>query len=558
MNDPVIVVGGSLTGLTTAILLASHGVQTILLERHPTSHPHPRALGLTPRSMEIYRSVALDGRIPQLPCGFRLRRARVESLMGKWFDEVPWTESSSSSDMYSWNEYSPCTGGALPQDRIEPILRARAVELGVDLRLGARLVDFQQNETGVTVLVQQKQKEYILRGSYLVAADGSHSFVRERLGIPRAGRGLLQTVRSVVFRLPPLEKCLEEGITQFVIDRADLRCFLTAYRDGRWLLVVYDDEERTEDQFRQVICSAVGNETDLDDEVEIITIGRWQVSALIAESFVARRIFLAGDAAHTLPPNRGGYGANTGIDDAHNLAWKLAQVLSGTAGPRLLDTYDAERRPIAQLRHQQIFARADFQSTDTDHEGEYSSSAGPVYDDVAMEFGQRYLDGALLRKKDGEMLPAASRPEQWAGMPGTRAPHAWIEKQGETVSTLDLFGRQWTVLSESAGWMDAVATMHQQQKQQQRSIEKQTLPIQAVHVGIDVRFSEPGEFGRLMGVSSTGVTLVRPDGYIAWRSEKRVRDPVQTLKKAWKELTGWEDADGAYQSLEQRPLRAEL
>src|SRR5262249_10357888 len=147
------------------------------------------------------------------------------------------------------------------------------------------------------------------------------------------------------------------GIGQFSIEQPGLSAFLTTYADGRWLLMFSDDVERDDETLKALIPRALGRS---DLPIEIITTGRWEISALIADRFASGRVFLAGDAAHTLPPNRGGYGANTGIEDAHNLAWKLASVLSGASAPRLLDTYDAERRPIAWLRHQQIFARSDF------------------------------------------------------------------------------------------------------------------------------------------------------------------------------------------------------
>ena len=188
-----------------------------------------------------------------------------------------------------------------------------------------------------------------------------------------------------------------------------------------------DDEERDEDTLRAMVHRAVGRS---DFEVDIITTGRWEMSALIADPFSAGRIFLAGDAAHTLPPTRGGYGANTGIVDAHNLAWKLASVLSGDSTPALLETYDAERRPIAWLRHQQTFARQDYAAV-----ANGVAEGAPIYEDDAMELGELYRSGAVLGASDG--LPPAALPETWAGQPGTRAPHLWIEREGERISTLE-------------------------------------------------------------------------------------------------------------------------
>ncbi|MBB4935149.1 2-polyprenyl-6-methoxyphenol hydroxylase-like FAD-dependent oxidoreductase [Lipingzhangella halophila] len=160
----------------------------------------------------------------------------------------------------------------------------------------------------------------------------------------------------MLFRAP-LEQYLETGFGQFVIDQPGLGGGLTTYGDGRWaLFLTGDDTERDEDTLREMVLRAIGRR---DIDVEVITTGRWEVTASIAERYSEGRVFLAGDAAHTLPPNRGGYSANTGIEDAHNLAWKLAAVLAGDSAPALLATYEAERRPIAWLCHDQIFAHND-------------------------------------------------------------------------------------------------------------------------------------------------------------------------------------------------------
>lgn len=132
------------------------------------------------------------------------------------------------------------------------------------------------------------------------------------------------------------------------------------------------------------------------------------------------RIFLAGDAAHTLPPSRGGYGANTGIEDVHNLAWKLQSVLNGSSSPSLLSTYDDERRPIGWLRHNQIFARPDYKHMAAEGEREKDEK---IIEDDAMEFGQLYRSEGVIVNEASEELPPALRPDQWAGQPGTRAPH---------------------------------------------------------------------------------------------------------------------------------------
>ncbi len=419
-STSVLVVGGGLVGLSAAVFLACRGVPTVLVERHAGSSPHPRAIGFMTRTMELYRAVGLGDQIPQVPPGFgRPRRLKVESLAGKWATEdLAWTPGKPAAEPKV--EYSVCTGAALAQDRLEPILRAKAIELGADVRLSTALISFEEDANGVVALLRQREGgEYTLRADYVIAADGHASPIREALGIGRSGRGHLRTVRSVLFRAP-LEQYLESGVSQFEIEQPDFTAMLTTYRDGRWLLMFSDDEERDEPALKEMVHKATGRP---DLEIEIITAGRWELSALIADRFAYGRVFLAGDSAHTLPPARGGYGANTGIEDAHNLAWKLAAVTSGVSAPALLDTYDAERRPVAWLRLGQIFARPDYAQFATPGDGDV-----PILDDAAIELGQLYRSSAVLDAS--EDLPPALRPDQWAGQPGTRAPHVWVSKAG--------------------------------------------------------------------------------------------------------------------------------
>lgn len=278
----------------------------------------------------------------------------------------------------------------------------------------------------------------------MIAADGNHSPVREKLNIARKGKGYMKTVRSVLFRAP-LEEYLKSGAVQFEIDQPGLQAFLTTYNDGRWVLMFTDDIERNEQTLKEDVMKAIGRD---GLPIEIIATGRWELSALVTDNFSVGRVFLAGDAAHTLPPTRGGFGANTGIQDVHNLAWKLAAVLSGKSAPKLLESYNAERHPVAWIRHQQIFARPDY-AADAPEDTKNLS----IIDDAAMEFGQLYRSSIIIGAS--ENLPVALRPDQWLGQPGTRAPHVWIMKDNQRISTLDLFQQGWVLIANNLQWRDA-------------------------------------------------------------------------------------------------------
>jgi putative polyketide hydroxylase len=483
-TSPVVIVGGSLVGLSAAVFLSWHGVPTVLVERHTGSSPHPRAIGYTTRTLELFRSVGVT-LPPHAGGGGPPRRARVESLAGTWHEEYPWTRHA---DAGSPDDYSPVRATAIAQDRLEPILRARASQLGADLRPGTELLGFDQDDDGVTVQLRRRDdgREYRLRAEYLVAADGATSTIRSTLGIGRSGQGVLSVQRSILFRAP-LQEYLRDGVVQFEIDQPHLKAFLTTYSDGRWVLMLGDDIERTDDEQRALVRQAVGR---ADLPVDLITCGRWELAALIADRFGYGRVLLAGDAAHQLPPNRGGYGANTGIEDAHNLAWKLAAVTSGTSRPELLDTYDTERRPIAWLRHEQLFARADYKAFLRDGE-----SGAAIIDDAAMELGQLYRSAAPPD------LPPARRPDEWTGQPGTRAPHVWLGTNERSI--LDEFGRNWVLVSEDHAWELATA----------RASAELGIPVAFLHI-----IAETTQFRTAYGFGPGGAALIRPDGYIAWRA----------------------------------------
>jgi 2-polyprenyl-6-methoxyphenol hydroxylase-like FAD-dependent oxidoreductase len=489
LHTPILVVGGSLVGLSTSLFLAWHGVSHIVIDKHPGSSPHPRAIGFTETTLEHYRAVGIANHIPQVPAGTRLRRVTVESLVGDWISEQAWTPGAVPVRPL---EQSPCTGAAIAQDRLEPILRAAAVQRGADLRASTELIDFQLNQAGVLARVRDRAngRQYEISAAYLIAADGANSPIRENLGMTRSGVGQLDVLRSVLFHCPEADAFLQRGAQQFSIEQEGFRAFLTTYGDSRWVLMLDGDQERSEQELESAIRRALG----ADMAFDIITTGRWELAGRIADTYRHGPIFLAGDAAHQLPPTRGGFGANTGIDDAWNLAWKLKRVLAGEAAPALLDTYDAERRPIGWLRHQQTFSRPD-----------YAARAGggftpePLFGNDALEFGQLVRSAAVAGA--GPALPAAATPEQWAGQPGTRAPHVWLERAGQRMSSLDLFGKDYVLLSANADWLVAAAE----------------LPLLPAGV-CDLGFPAAQPFGAVFGVPLAGATLVRPDGIIAWRS----------------------------------------
>lgn len=557
----VIIIGGSLVGLSTALFLSSRGVPLVLLERHPGSSPHPRALGYTARTLETFRSVGLTPPAPapalhrsrgRAAGGGPPRRVSVQSLAGTWRDEKFWTSGGDSSKngggggggggngppKNPYEGVSPVAAVAVSQDILEPLLRSAARENGADLRLGYKVTGWTQTDSGgVSVrAVDAQGVSSTIQGQYLVACDGAHSPVREALGITRSGVGHLKVLRSILFECAQLDEYLEAGIGQFQIEgREDgFEAFLVTYGDGRWALMwsPTEGEKKEEDKIkdnkeegsmspaaqRSMIRKAAGSPIP-DSAITLVTTGEWQLSGLVADAFSCSRVFLAGDAAHALPPNRGGYGANTGIADAHNLAWKLAAVLRGESTPDLLATYDAERRPVAVTRHDQIFVRDDYSRYVVGMEWE--GKGAEILDDVAMELGQVYRSAGVESEDDGEEA-LAKRPGEWNGRAGTRAPHVPLRRGDEDISSLDLFCRGWVLVSRNGVWAAAARL----------ASDATGIDVEFVRVGEDteVREVEEGSVGMKFGIGEEGASLVRPDGYVAWRSAEGGQGDMKALE----------------------------
>ncbi|HEY2146167.1 MAG TPA: FAD-dependent monooxygenase [Steroidobacteraceae bacterium] len=246
-----------------------------------------------------------------------------------------------------------------------------------------------------------------------------------------------------------------------------------------------------------------------DLKVRIDGFSRWRATATVAQRFQDQRIFIAGDAAHLMPPN-GGFGGNTGIHDAHNLAWKLALVLKGNASKELLHTYSLERKPVAEFTVEQAFSRY---VTRTAPWLQSSQLPGPVVKDIHIELGYLY----------NSPLGTHMDPRSTCGLPGSRAPHLWLTRSGQRISTLDLPGN-FLLLAGAAGgkWIQAVTEL---------AGRGPGLPIDAYCVGRDLEDPDEG-FPEAYGISAGGASLVRPDGFIGWRSSGEAADCAAALREA--------------------------
>ncbi|MFE9775106.1 FAD-dependent oxidoreductase [Streptomyces sp. NPDC005931] len=536
-RTPVLVVGGSLVGLSMSLFLGRLGVPHTLVERHAGTSIHPRGRGNNVRTMELFRTAGVERRIVEAASVLAgnhgiLQTPTLADDAGEWlFREI---DPGGGLARFSPSSWCLCS-----QNDLEPVLLTGARELGGDLRFSTEMMSFDQDADGVTARVKNREtgEHTTIRADYLVAADGPRSPVRERLGIGQNGPGDLFHNVSVTFT--------SRDLASVVGDRRFIVCYLTD-PDADGALLPVDNREQwvfhapwhpehgeTLEEFTDERCVAHIRRAVGVPDLDVTITGRaaWHAAERVAERYADGRVFLAGDSAHEMSPT-GAFGSNTGIQDAHNLAWKLAAVLEGWAGPGLLSTYDAERRPVAEATS----ARASSRSVEHSHpgytpaEGMAGGPGGPGGRkggilNVALAY--RYPRGAVLGADPA--TPVVPDGVVLNGEPGSRAPHLWLERAGTRISTLDLYERSLVLLCSAVGaraWYTAASKV---------AVDL-AVPIDAYRIGegpdADLVPEDGADWAAAHGVTTEGAVLVRPDGFVAWRCEGAEADPVPALREA--------------------------
>jgi len=479
---PVLIVGGSLVGMSSAMLLGHYGVPSLVVEHHRGTAIHPRAAQITQRTMEIFRTVGVEQIVRRKSAEQFVQDGAimgVESLAGK---ELAYYIANLNDGI---RDLSPCERVFISQSLLEPLLKQRAEELGAELRFATEMTSFEQDDSGVTAHIKHRDtgETSTVRARYMIAADGAHSRVRERLGIRMQGRGVFSNSITIYFRgdVGPLLR--GRNLSVIYVINPVLRGFFRIeipFTSGFLAVIALGDPAHpntdvstglTDQGCLDLLHAALGVS---DIPVKIEDVMRWQSEANTAEHFRDGNIFLVGDAAHVMPPY-GGFGGNTGVQDAQNLAWKMAWVLRGAASPDLLDTYEQERRPVGEFTVEQAYSRY------VTRTAPYLASQGfqPVAHDMNVELGYCY-DGKLHE-----------HPSESKGRPGTRAPHLWLS---EGHSTLDLLGKEFVLLAGPQWKGDEDFRIH--------------------------RITHP-DFPAAYGISPAEAVLVRPDGYIAGRVKSK-------------------------------------
>lgn len=524
---PVLVVGGSLVGLSTSLFLSRHGVRHLLVEKHPGTSPHPRGRGINARTMELFRTAGAERAIRQAA-------SALEGIQG-----ILQARSLTDGD-HNWliksvdpsgalRKFSPTGWCLCSQNNIEPVLAAQSRAQGADIRFSTELMNFDQDATGVTALVKDREtgEHTTVRADFLIAADGPRSPVRELLGIPQTGNGELFHNVSVTFRSERLIEVL--GDLRFIV------CYLMRPGADGALLPVdnatqwvfhapwHPDTGETLEDFTDERCvEQIRNAIGVPDlDVEIGGKAPWHAAERVAVRYSSGRVFLAGDAAHEMSPT-GAFGSNTGIQDAHNLAWKIAAVLDGAADISLLDSYEAERLPVARATSERASAR----SAEHSHPGYApppTMGGGPGSGILPTAMGYCYPRGAVVGgDPERPIIPQAMR---LMGDTGTRAPHMWLLRAGERISSLDLYERSFVLLSGAGTpWRGAAERVAE---------ELPAVRLDAYTIGsgpdADLLQETGADWAEAHGMNPDGALLVRPDGFVAWRSEGAVADPAATL-----------------------------
>ena len=584
LETGVLIIGGGGAGLTASVLLGDLGVDSLLVERHPSTSLVPKAHILHCRTLEILQQVGLEDEVRRVGCPPEnfTHTTWYTSLGGDdpWDRQLLMSIPSWSYDQlapyYATLTASPMTN--LPQHLLEPLLRRRAEEInGTDkLRFYTELTAFEQDDEGVTATLLDRGtgRTSAVRAKYMIGADGGKT-VGHMLGARMVGPEPFVDVMSLIF---------DADVSEYLNEDVSLiRLFMQPNLDGtvrRFSIVASGPEpwDRHCKHWRSGVILPTGPDgepgtyteddaiRDLRDlfklpdlEITNVTMNHWLITSTVLDHWQVGRTFLAGDAAHRHSP-MGGLGLNTGMQDVHNLAWKLAAVIKGYASPALLETYERERKPVAQ-------ARVDFATFSFYNHLSVSGGFGMLPGaseehnrDVLERLFSDTFDGEARRAQLREMIYTLRREFQHADLdlgfdyagtpgivddgtpppphdpvgthyeqvtrPGHRLPHAWLVQNGRRVAThhLVLSGR-FLLLAGAGGddWCDAANFV----------ASELGIPLDALRVAPDGDLADAaGSWSQVRGHSADGAVLVRPDGHVAFRAAGLAADPESQLRAA--------------------------
>lgn len=531
MREQVLIVGAGPVGQLAALLLARQGIASMVVERRRAIGTAPKAHAVNPRTLEICESVGVSAAMLRA-AGASANDAGfvrfVGTLSGVEFGALPYERQD--DDAFAYTPF-PLTN--IPQPRLERALeKAIQAEALIELRRGLTCKVVEDRGDHVVALLEEGEGGVPVRVEcqYLIAADGANSLVRRQLGIGMEGPEALQHNLMIHFEADlSVMTDARPGVLYFLFEPTTKGVLIAYERERTWVLMhPFDPASEDPSKFDKVTCAklvraAVGAAV---PDLVIQNVGPWVMSAQIADAYRKGRMFLAGDAAHRFPPT-GGLGLNTGAVDAQNLAWKLAAVLKGEAGPGLLDTYEAERRPVAIVNSEQSLTNASklfelfavLYGTDPARTQSHynmmtidpSASAAlrdavelqrPHFDSFNLQLGYRYASNAVI---DAPALQAGRDVDISNYVPsfepGAHLPHRWIRHAGARKSLLDLVRPDRFLLlggPKAEGWCDAGMEIG--------------LAVEAW--GHDFR-DDALSWADVTSLHDESALLVRPDGHVA-------------------------------------------
>ena len=577
VETDVLIVGSGPAGGAAALCLASLGIDHIMITKYRWTANTPRAHITNQRAMEIFRDLGIEAQVLADATPHELVGDTVfcTSIAGEEIGRIrTWgTHPAREAD---YQLASPCLICDIPQTYLEPILVRNATARGTQTRFSTEYLSHVQDADGVDVQVRDRLTGavYTIRARYLVGADGARSMVAADIGLPMEGAMDIAGSMNITFKA---------DITEYVGHRPSVLYWVIQPGSNiggigtglvrmirpwhEWLIVWgYDISGPPPVVDEQAATQIVRSLTGLPDlEVEITGTSLWGNNEMYATHLQSGRVFCAGDAIHRHPPSNG-LGSNTSVQDAYNLSWKLAAVLRGQAPAELLDTYSAERAPVARqivLRANQSSrefgqffdalgmtgAATEAEMAEQIEERKASTPRGAAkraalvkamelknyeFNAHGVEMGQFYESTAIV--SDGSARPVPDRdPElyfQPSTVPGARLPHVWVGDSTRKLSTLDLAPyTRFTLITGIAGqaWAHAAATV----------ARDLGVPLEAVVIGPGCEVTDIYyDWARIREVEEDGALLVRPDKHIGWRSMDLTEDPEASLRQAMKSLLG--------------------
>ncbi|HEY4422478.1 MAG TPA: FAD-dependent monooxygenase [Pseudonocardia sp.] len=571
LQTDVLVIGSGPAGGGAALALATLGVDHMVVTKYRWTANTPRAHITNQRTMEIFRDLGIEGDV--------LAQGTPHDLMG---DTVFCTSLAGDEigRVRTWGTHpareadytlaSPSSNCDIPQTFLEPIVIGHAASRGSSIRFDTEYLRLVQDDDGVTVTVRDRVtgNEYDVRAKYVIGADGGRSAVAADVGLPFEGQMDVAGSMNIVFhadlshlvehRPSVLYWVLQPGAEVGGIGLGLVRMVRPW---NEWLIVWGYDIAQPPPEVDDEMATRIAHELIGNDSIPVTirSVSLWGNNKMYATRYRAGRVFCMGDAVHRHPPSNG-LGSNTSIQDAYNLAWKLAYVLRGTAGEALLDSYDAERAPIGkqivlranksieefgpifdalgltgesdpELMRRHIAARA----ANTPEAARQRADLREALDLKNYEFnahgvemGQRYVSGAVA--PDGTTEPEYTRDRELyyhaTTWPGARLPHAWLGRDGRRVSTHDLAGKgRFCLLTGIAGeeWATAAAKV----------AEDLGIEVVAHVIGPGREYIDLyDDWARAREVGEDGCVLVRPDAHVAWRAPRLSNDPATDLNRA--------------------------